>query len=946
MKLIGTIVFGTLLFHSVSFAQIEMVNRNDLLQEKNIHSAVPIGIADMNGDGLDDIVTLDVGRRLMIQYQTPDPSRPFVRYDITRTLDNAEQNDILIADFNNDGANDILASGTYDRIKVIYAIPNTYEFQIVHITASFFSQGASTGDFNHDGWVDAVLLNDNGANYTLLNDGTGNLVIADLFDWNTVPSSDNSGNYGSVYTDFDMDGDLDFYIAKCRQGVNNPADPRRINVLHENDGNGNYVENAAQYGLASGHQTWTADFGDMDNDGDLDCFMTQHNVISELYENINNDTFVNITAEAGLDIPGIPLQGMFRDFDNDGYQDILVSGDRVDFYRNNGDKTFTFQTTFGSVVFGAYGLGDLNHDGFTDVYASRVMPFNNPDLLREDILYLTTPNANNWLSLKLRNGAANPSAIGAMAVLYGEWGTQIREVRGGEQYGVSNSHHMVFGLGEATAYDSLVIRWPDGTREHFDGLQINLHHVLNKGGCNHILGQSTEYGLLEILCDNDSIELTSGWGGIEHSITWSNGATVDTIQVSEPGLYFPIISGGFNPCPFQYLPIEIAADPDTVRPTISYQGMNTLCRGDIATLNLPAALGYAWSNGDTTQSVDVTSSGSYFAEVQGYCKVQHSDTIVFDFHVPVEPIGDPDTFLLGESAELVASGDSIAWYADADGLVLLGTGDSLVLADLTETTVVYAQNLSPIAGADFGVGPVTQTGSTKYNATFVNGGLIFTVEEPLILHQVTIYTDTVGRRVIEITGDGYFFEKEVELIAGTNVVDLDADLVPGDYTISTNTDVNITEFGVNSPYLWRSSDNVLYPYQEPGILTITNSTYGEDFYYYFYDWKFSTKPRYCTSVLVPVTAFFDMGVGTDPVSIGSLSVSPNPTNGSLIIELPSPGNAVIDMLTMDGRLIRQFDLDHQKVEKAELQIADLQAGMYWLRLRQNGVVYVGKVVRL
>ena len=57
------------------------------------------------------------------------------------------------------------------------------------------------------------------------------------------------------------------------------------------------------------------------------------------------------------------MQGMLRDFDNDGFQDILVSGDRLDYYHNNGDKTFTKTTPFGNVVFGSFALGDLNRDG-------------------------------------------------------------------------------------------------------------------------------------------------------------------------------------------------------------------------------------------------------------------------------------------------------------------------------------------------------------------------------------------------------------------------------------------------------------------------------------------------------------------------------------------------------------------------------------------------------
>ena len=57
----------------------------------------------------------------------------------------------------------------------------------------------------------------------------------------TPIQGDGSGNYGSTWTDFDDDGDIDLYISKCRQNVNDPTDHRRINVLYENDGNGNYT---------------------------------------------------------------------------------------------------------------------------------------------------------------------------------------------------------------------------------------------------------------------------------------------------------------------------------------------------------------------------------------------------------------------------------------------------------------------------------------------------------------------------------------------------------------------------------------------------------------------------------------------------------------------------------------------------------------------------------
>ncbi len=934
-----------LLFLCQIDAQVGFLNRNDLLQEKDLHSAVPVGIADMNGDGLEDIISLNIGSTLFIQYQTPDPERPFVRYEVPVSVDNMEQNDLSIADFNNDGANDIIIVGSYDRVKVLYSIPNTYAFNLTYIVVNpFFSQGASTGDFNHDGWVDAVILNDNGANYTLLNDGTGTLVEQDLFDFVTVPASDNSGNYGSVYTDFDMDGDLDFYIAKCRQGVNNPADPRRIDVLFVNDGQGNYTEDAARYGLADGHQTWTADFGDIDNDGDMDLFKTQHDVISELFENINNDTFINITPQTGLNIGGVPLQGMIRDLDNDGFQDILVSGDRVDFWRNNGDKTFTKQDPFTSVVFGTFALGDLNNDGFTDVYASRVIPFNNPDLLREDILYLNATNGNHFLSINLTDEPNNPSAIGAMALLYGPWGIQVREVRGGEQYGISNGHNIIFGLGDQTTYDSLVIRWSDGMRESFENVAIDKTSSLRRGGCHRV--DLEMFPKLTILCNNDSLVLN-----VDDALAdklWSNGSTADSIIVKEPGLYYVTLKY-IDECPSRTVPIEVTSDPDTIQPIIYYTGNPQLCHGENALLALPSGASYLWSTGDTTQIIQVSQTGEYFASVEGYCKPQQSDTIHLEFFTPELPVTTQDTFLPGESAILTATGDNIEWYADPLGTFFLGNGNSYQLDNLTDTVTIYAQNSTSIDGLDFQLGPVTQAGVNKYNAAFVNGGLLFEVYEPIILHQITVYTDSIGPRIIDINdGSSFFYEHQQDIGVGETKIDLEIELPIGSYTITTNTDLNNQVFGQNSPYLWRSSEGILYPFEMPGIMSITNSTFGSDFFYYFYDWKVSTLDKFCYSDFVPATAVLDLGSATNESAFNdhSILLAPNPTDGLTTLTVKTSGALEIILTSMQGAVLLQKTNFSEENSDTLLDLTSYPSGIYFVKIIQKGRAYSRKIIRL
>ena len=75
-------------------------------------------------------------------------------------------------------------------------------------------------------------------------------------------------------SDFDNDHDLDLHVAHCRQSTSSPTDLRRINRLFVNDGNNNFTEAAGTYGIDIGWRTWTASFGGIDNDGDLDLLLT------------------------------------------------------------------------------------------------------------------------------------------------------------------------------------------------------------------------------------------------------------------------------------------------------------------------------------------------------------------------------------------------------------------------------------------------------------------------------------------------------------------------------------------------------------------------------------------------------------------------------------------------------------------------------------------------
>lgn len=249
-----------------SYAQ-SFTDRTDWLNNTDFHSGVAMAVVDMDGDSLDDIVHLNNARNLFIEYQRP--GNTFETYEFG-PVSNDGQWSIAVADIDHDGRCDVMAGGAYDGMRVIKFDESEGEYKSDPLPGpSLFLQGSNFVDIDNDGFVDAFGCHDDAESRIWANDGLGGFIEADEWiDMSTTPSSDNSGNYGSIWTDFDNDGDVDLYIAKCRQGVSDQTDPRRINALFVNDGNNNYTEQADEFGLKIGYQSWTADFQDIDNDGD------------------------------------------------------------------------------------------------------------------------------------------------------------------------------------------------------------------------------------------------------------------------------------------------------------------------------------------------------------------------------------------------------------------------------------------------------------------------------------------------------------------------------------------------------------------------------------------------------------------------------------------------------------------------------------------------------
>jgi len=461
-------------------SQIFFIDGSHLLVNSGLRSGIAVGVADMNGDFKDDIIRLHEGTCLNIEYQN-EPNELFSNYYFGEVSTSSEWS-MCIGDIDHNGYNDVLVGGRYDDIKLFY---NNNSGTAVSMStldnSNFFIQGSNFVDINNDGWLDIFACDDNAdlRKYRNLQDGTF------IFDQSLIPTNiggGNSGNYASIWIDYDNDDDLDLYISKCRGGVTDPTSPNRLNRLLRNNGSNVFQDAAGAAGLRIGDQSWSSTFEDIDNDGDLDCFMINHGTHSRLYENDGFGSYTDITASSNLldQVPFSATQTIMRDFDNDGYVDILISGTSSKLFRNNGNNQFTEIINPFGVPVATFAIGDLNRDGYLDVYAGYPNFINIPHIFA-DQMWLNVGGANNYFVMELVGRQSNINGIGARVALYYAGGVQIREVRSGESYGIQNSLNQHFGLGIETTIDSVIVKWPSGTRDKLFYPVINQFFRLHEG---------------------------------------------------------------------------------------------------------------------------------------------------------------------------------------------------------------------------------------------------------------------------------------------------------------------------------------------------------------------------------------------------------------------------------------------------------------------------------
>ena len=201
--------------------------------------------------------------------------------------------------------------------------------------------------------------------------------------------------FTASWVDFDCDGHLDLFIANNIGGV---FDRHMQNRLFRNNGDGTFTDVSVSSGLHAGAPTIGHSWGDYDNDGLPDLFISSGIGRPQLFHNNGDGTFSDVTAQAGI---GDCLMGstcFFVDYDNDGWLDILQFGwsdhDEVvhtlrfeeasaqtnvtRVLHNNRDGTFTARKKELGLVEGwgtmSGNYADINNDGRIDLMLGNGSP--------------------------------------------------------------------------------------------------------------------------------------------------------------------------------------------------------------------------------------------------------------------------------------------------------------------------------------------------------------------------------------------------------------------------------------------------------------------------------------------------------------------------------------------------------------------------------------------
>ncbi|NOS94639.1 MAG: T9SS type A sorting domain-containing protein [Cyclobacteriaceae bacterium] len=448
---------------------------------------------DYNGDGYDDLFVVNYAGYESFLFKN-NGNKTFSR--ITNDPVALTKGDSYAGswgDYDNDGLLDLFV-GNYSGANSLFRNKNGTVFE--KIASGVLATDATNlwdacwVDYNNDGLLDLFQATNN-KNYLYKNLGNGQFqkIVAG----NIV--TDSEASFSCAWGDYNNDGKIDLFVANF--GNQN-------NSLYKNLGDGTFQKITAGSIVNDGGQSRSASWGDYNNDGFLDLYVTNSGQKNFLYKNNGDETFIKISNDPVVNQSNWSYSSTWTDYDNDGYIDLAVSRstdtDSVSLFKNNQNGSFTriFDTSL--IATGTFSwsisASDFDNNGYEDLYVAG-RGFN------RGYLFENKNSGNNFIGIALMGTISNKAGIGAKVKVKSNGFWQTKQVSGNTGRASQGSLRLTFGLGKSNTIDSIVVLWPGNKSQILKNITVN--QILQIHECE----PNAKIYSTEVICWGQSFEFGS-----------------------------------------------------------------------------------------------------------------------------------------------------------------------------------------------------------------------------------------------------------------------------------------------------------------------------------------------------------------------------------------------------------------------------------------------------
>lgn len=445
---------------------------------------------DYDNDGYPDLYLIKWGKPMLFHN---DHGKGFT--DVSAKAGLPKWNNASTAlwfDYDNDGKLDLFVGGYYNEnidlwhLKTTKIMPDSFEYAdnggrkyLFHnlgggkfdevsaklgISSRRWALASGAADLTGNGYPDLFVANDYGVSELYINDGKRFHEEGEKTGVGFAPKSGMNVAFGDIFNQ----GRYSIYVSNISEpGVliqgNNmwvPQDGTSGKTLH-------YQNLARDLGVELGGWSFGAQFGDFNNDGDLDLFLTNG------YVSLSRDRsyWYDFAKVAGGNSSIIGDAKNWPAFDGrslSGYQEKRVwINDGAGKFEDVAHAVGVKDTHDGRSV----AVADLWNTGALDVIVANQ---NGPLIIYKNHV----DPAEKWIEFALEGTKSNHDAIGAEVTLYWNGQKQLQEVEGGNGFAAQNDLRLHFGLGRHPQISKAVIHWPSGTIQTLDNLTPDqLYHV-------------------------------------------------------------------------------------------------------------------------------------------------------------------------------------------------------------------------------------------------------------------------------------------------------------------------------------------------------------------------------------------------------------------------------------------------------------------------------------